>query len=210
MRPTSKICLALIPLLTAGISLLALQGFAYKGPPHPPEAQRNEPDPRFIQYTLPPGSAFQVLLQTPLDTGSNQLNDPVEAIMDHDLYLSEELVLHKNTRFKGIIDRLEPPLQGKNAILHITFNEIDTDNGDRLPISAHVRTERWDHTWGGEVTQGTKPLLSTQRVLEIGEYNRVVFGGPRAMGTQVVIPPGEHWILILDQPLVLLKPKEEL
>jgi len=196
--------------LTTGMSLLSGPTLAYKGPPHPPEAQRSEPDPRFIQYTLPQGSAFQVLLQTPLDTGINQLNDPVEVIMDHDLYLGEELVLHKNTRFKGVIDRLEPPLQGRNAILHVSFNEIDTDNGDRLPIVAHVRTERWAHDWGGELTPGTKPLLSTQRVYELGEYNRVVMGGPRAMGSQVTILPGEHWTIILDQPLNLLKPKEEL
>lgn len=206
-RLPSPLFLALVILATG---LLALPVWAYKGPPPPPKAQRSIPDPRFIQYTLPPGSAFQVLLQTPLDTGTNQLNDPVEVIMDHDLYLGEEMVLHKNTRFKGYIAQLEPPLTGRNAILHVVFNEIDTDNGDRLPVTAHVRTERKDHKWGGEVTKGTIPMLSKQFVYDIGEYNRTVYGGPRAMGDQIVIKPGEHWTLILDQPLSLLKPREEL
>ena len=197
-------------LMLAGFSLLSLPALAFKGPPHPPAATRSVPDPRFIQYTLPEGSAFQVLLQSPLDTTVNQLHDPIDVIMDHNLYLGEELILTKNTHFKGQIVQLEPPIRGRNAILHVMFNEILTEDGEKLPIEAHVRTERPDHKWGGELTLGTIPMRSIQRVYMIGEYNRTVFGGPRAMGTQVTIPPGEHWILILDKPLVLLKPKEDL
>jgi hypothetical protein len=132
----------------------------------------------------------------------------VEVIMDHNLYYGEELILAKNTRFNGLITQLDAPVQGMNAILRVNFNEILMDNGEKLPISAHVRTERPDHTWGGGVTQGTKPVLSTQRVWEIGEYNRIVFAGPRAMGEHIKIPPGEHWTLILDQPLTIVKPKD--
>lgn len=176
--------------------------------PVSPPAQRTEPDARFIQYTLPPGTAFQVLLQTPLDTSISQNQDPVEAIMDHNLYYDEELILAKNTRFNGLITQLDPPIQGMDAILRVNFNEILMDNGEKLPIAAHVRTDRPDHTWGGQVTPGTKPVLSTQRVWEIGEYNRIVFAGPRAMGKDVKIPPGEHWTLILDQPLTIIKPRD--
>jgi len=195
--------------LIIGLIVPSIGYAGYKGPPTPPKSQRSEPDFRFIQYTLPAGSAFQVLLQTPLNTESSQLNDPVEAIMDHDLYLGNEHILRKNTRFKGYIAQLEPPIQGSNAILYVLFNEIDTDNGDRLPIAAHIRTGRKDHKWGGELTKGSIPLMSTQRVYEIGEYNRTVYGGPRVMGEQVNIPPGEHLTIILDQPLNLLKPKTE-
>jgi hypothetical protein len=209
MRVNPKLGFALLALLS-GFILLAGPIWAYKGPPHSPPVTRTEPDPRFTQYVLPVGSAFQVLLQTPVNTATNQIQDPVEVIMDTNLYLGEELILTKNTRFKGYINQLEPPIQGRNAILHILFTEIYTDIGEILPINAHVRTERKDHKWGGELTPGTTPMISTQQVYEIGEYNRVVYGGPRAMGQQIMLSPGDHWTLILDQPLTLLKSKEEL
>jgi hypothetical protein len=174
-----------------------------------PPVQRSEPDPRFIHYSFAPGTAFHVLTQTPISTEINQPDDPVEAITNQTLYLYEELIIPKNTRFIGRISRLEPPLEGKDAVLSIVFHEIILENGEKLPIVAHVRTERPDHSWGGELTRGTKPLLSTQRVTGIGEYNKIVWGGPRAMGKHITIPPGEHWTLILDQPLHLLKAREE-
>lgn len=201
--------------ITRGFNLLAfiLLGLLAIAPnwaaiPISPPVDRSEPDERFVQYTLPPGTAFQVLLQTPIDTGINQVDDPVEAIMANNLYLLEELMLAKNTRFTGSIKRLDPPIQGMDAILEVTFNEIILKNGEKMPIVAHVRTERPDHIWGGKVTKGTKPVLSTQRVWEIGEYNRVVFAGPRAMGTHIKFPPGEHWTLILDKPLTLINARE--
>ena len=208
MRAKSiSLLFAFFLLLSGSWSTLPL--WAYVGPPPPSPAVRSEPDPRFIQYTLPAGSAFQVLLQSPLDTSINQAQDPVEAIMDHNLYLGEELILPKNTRFKGMVAQLDPPIQGRNGILRVIFTDMFLNNGEILPITAHVRTERPDHQWGGEATRGTKPVLSTQRVMGIGEYNRVVYAGPRAMGQHIKIPPGEHWIIILDQPLTILKPKEE-
>jgi hypothetical protein len=45
-------------------------------------------------------------------------------------------------------------------------------------------------------------------VAGIGEYNRIVFGGPRAMGQHIEFLPGEHWTIILDQPLTLVLPRE--
>lgn len=196
-----------------GLSLLAVQPLGNaedtsKIPISPP-VQRSEPDPRFINYTLPAGTAFHVLLQTPLSTEINQLDDPVEVISNQHIYLYEELMFPKNTRFIGKVSQLEPPIQGKEAILAVTFQEIILHNGEKLPIQAHVRTPRKDHTWGGQLTQGTKPYLSTQRVAGIGEYNKVVFGGPRAMGTHITIPPGEHWTIILDQPLSIIKAKAD-
>ena len=163
----------------------------------------------FVEYTFPAGMALHVLSQSAISTDISQLNDPVEAITDQNLYLYEELVIPKNTRVLGIVSRIEPPVQGRDGILAIRFTEVILDNGERLPISAHVRTEHPEQIWGGKVTQGTKPVLSTQRVWGIGEYNRIVFAGPRAMGKDITLPPGDHWTISLDQPLTLVKAKDE-
>lgn len=191
----------------SNLVLLSTTGWA--ATPVSPPTERVELDRRFIQYTLPAGTAFHVLAQTPVSTAINQTDDPVEAITDQNLYLYEELIVPKNTHFNGFIARLEPPIQGRDGILEVRFSEILLENGEKLPIVAHVRTEDPEHIWGGKATRGTKPLLSTQRVWGIGEYNKVVYGGPRAMGEHIDLPPGDHWTLILDKPLVILKAREE-
>jgi hypothetical protein len=177
--------------------------------PISPPADRQDLGTQFIGYTLNPGTAIRLLLQTPLNTGMNQVGDPVEGMMDQTIYLGDEKVLPHSTRFTGVVSRLEPAMQGQNGILVVSFTRVLLENGETLPISAHVHTDNPDHSWGGEVTLGTKPMLSTQRVAGIGGYNRTVFGGPRAMGAQIDMKPGEHWTLILDQPLTLVKPREE-
>jgi hypothetical protein len=162
-----------------------------------------------VRYTLPAGTALQVLLQTPVDTAVNQPGDPLEAILAQNLYLGGQLLLSKNTRFNGIISRLDPPFQGRDAVLGIRFTEMLYDKSTKLPIAACVRTENPEHLWGGNVTQGTKPMRSTQRVAGIGEYNRIVYGGPRAMGSHIRFEPGEHWTIILEQPVGFSVPLED-
>lgn len=174
-----------------------------------PPASEQAAGSEFMRYELKPGTALQIFLQTPINTATNQAGDPVEGAMTQNLYLGDTLLLSKNTRLTGSIVRLDPPMQGRNAILAIRFNEIILDNGERLPIESHLKTEHPEHIWGGEATPGTKPYLSTQRVWGIGEYNRVVYGGPRAMGHHIEFLPGERWTLVLEQPLTIVKATEE-
>jgi hypothetical protein len=199
-------------LLSCGFLLLVGGwGTAYCATPVSPPVQEQllpgaEPQ---MSYTLPAGTAFQVLLQTPIDTAVNQSGDPLEAIMTQNLYLYGKLLVSRNTRFQGLISRLEPAFQGRDAVLAVRFTEISLDAARKQPIAAHVRTENKEHLWGGNVTAGTKPYRSIQRVWGIGEYNRIVYGGPRAMGTNIHFDSGEHWTIILEQPLVIVMPLED-
>lgn len=195
-----------ISLMSAVMLAMALSSMTANSipPPVSPPTIQETPDPRFMRYTLQAGTALQVIIQSKLDTAVNQPGDPVEAVMSHNLYLGSELLLAKETRFLGVVSRLEPPLEGRHAILAVKFTDILLENGEKLPIAAHVRTEHPEHIWGGQMTPGTKPTLATQRVWGIGEYNRIVFRGPRAMGSQIQIMPGDRWMVILDQPMTLV------
>src|SRR5690606_1032549 len=108
--------------LLLGTCFPFVRGFC--GPSVTPPVERTEPDSRFINFRLPPGSAFHVLLQTPINTEVSQLDDPVEAITDQYLFLYEELMLPKNTRFVGKISRLEIPVEGRDGILGINFRQV--------------------------------------------------------------------------------------
>lgn len=204
-RVNQTAAILLIPLL--GLQPLCLA----EGIPNPPPVLR-EPalgEEAVPQYTLPAGTGLHVLLQTPVDTAINQPGDTVEAILTQNLYLNGQLFLSKNTRLIGMVSRLEPPFQGRHAVLAVRFTELIQEDGARVGIAAHVRTENSEHFWGGHVTPGTKPVRSTQRVMGIGEYNRIVFAGPRAMGSHIRFDPGEHWIVVLEQPATITRSQPE-
>lgn len=171
-----------------------------------PPVLEDHDDPKVHRFTLPAKTPLQILLQTPLNTAHNQPGDPVEAVISQAMYLGAETLISKNTRFSGSITRLEQPSQGRNGLLQIRFQELIQENGERLPMSSHMRTEHPEHIWGGQITPGTKPVVVTQHVFGIGDYNRVMMRGPRAMGQHVQLLPGERMTLILEQPLTLSKP----
>jgi len=189
----------LTALLTLGL-LVTPTAMAYKSPP---PVKEEAPSEGMTQWTLPAGTPFFVLLQSPIHTQVNQVGDPIEGALAQNVYLYDKLMLSKNTRFKGVISRLEPPLEGRNVILQVRFTDIILENRQALPISGYVMTSLPDHTWGGELTPGTKPKKITHRVWGIGEYNQIVMQGPRQMGHHIEILPGERWTVILEKPLVL-------
>lgn len=196
-------------LLTAGfVGLLPLAHPTVTAAPTAPAAEHETVEAgeeQFVRYTLQPGTVLHVVLQTPVHTGVNQPDDTVEAQIVQNVYLGRELILPRHTRFEGRIERLEPPLQGRDAVLGIRFDRILLENGETLPIRTHIQTGREDFLWGGGLTPGTKPRLVTHRVYGIGEYNQTVLSGPRAMGRHIEFSPGEHWVLVLDAPLTIVK-----
>lgn len=200
--------------LWAGIMAFVLLGFLMapvvwaEGDAVSPPVERVLLPGGFVRYSLSPGMVLQMVLQTPISTGVNHTDDPVEGIMAQNVYLGEEKILSRNTRFKGYIVLLEPAIQGRNGRLAVRFNQMVLPSGETVPLDAYVRTNRADHSWGGEVTRGTRPLLSTQRVWGIGEYNRIVYGGPRAMGAQIEMKAGEYWRIILEQPVTVVKTRD--
>lgn len=205
--PGGSVIKVLFPLLSLGLLALASHDVLLAAPPPipiSPPVSVAQPSPEFTTYTLKPGTPFQIILQTPLSTAVNQVDDPVEAAVSQNFYLGRDLLLSRQDRMRGRINRLEPPIEGRNAILSVTFTELVLNNGERLPIRAHIRTELADHSWGGGLTEGTKPMSVVHRVTGIGEYNKTVYGGPRRMGEHVEILPGERWTVILEQPVTLV------
>ncbi len=186
-----------------------MAAWAYESPP-PVSVQTTESDgdARYRQYTLPLGTPFHVLLQSRVHTAFNQPMDLLEAAMAQDLYLGAEKMISRDARFIGHIERLAPPMEGRNAILHIRFHELKLANGERIPVRAYIKTERPDHSWGGELTPGTIPKKITHRIAGIGDYNKTVWTGPRAMGQHIEFLPGERWTLILEEPITLVRPEE--
>ena len=154
--------------------------------------------------TLPKGQPILVQLETPISTEKNQTNDLLEASLVQDLYMGQEKLFPRMTRFYGKIASIEIPLAGRNPILLLTFHAYQLPGAEApQPMKAVVRTRRPDHLWGGELTAGTQPKLVRHGVWGIGYYNQVIMTGPRRKGQPITLQPGEMLVLLLEEPLTL-------
>lgn len=211
--PISTSRFYLIGLITLMLSIANIFAshfaMAQQSMPTPPSVTTEASSDGFMHYTLPVGSPLHVFLETPIHTKANQSGDPITATLINTLYLNETVLLDKNCKLTGLIQRLEPPIQGRNAVVQVHFNQIKLTNGETLPISAYIKTLLPDHSFGGELTPGTKPKAVVHKVWGIGEYNKIVMAGPREMGNHIEFLPGERWTLILEQPLTLTQTQSE-
>ncbi len=195
--------------------MLSPAGFAGHGDIAPPAV---EVDPAagggtqesddFHVYRLPVGTPLSIVLQSPIGSAVNQVGDPVEAAVTQNFYIGSQIMISKNARLKGKVTLLELPIQGRNALMGVAFDELYLQNGERVPIDSYVRTERPDHLWGGQLTPGTEFKRVTHRVLGIGTYNKTVLAGERQMGRHLQFLPGEHLRIILTRPITVVVPKE--
>lgn len=167
----------------------------------PPTQVRWSQETGVGEVVFQPGTVFLLIAETPVHTGENQLNDPVEARLVHDVYVGESRVISRSARFWGYLSQLEPPVEGRDAVLGIRMRELQLPNGMRLPLVGYIHTGNDKQVWGGGETEGTKPRLVQHRVQGIGYYNKVVMAGPLAMGRHYRVQPGEYWRVVLEEPL---------
>ena len=172
------------------------------------EVVEDESRPKLALHQVPVGMVLHALLETPVNTDTQVVGQPIEASLSQPIYVGRQEILGIQTRLRGVISRSEPPLAGRNAILSLQFTDVILDDGTQLPMKAHVKTNRPDHTWGGELTPGTIPERVTMRVTGIGQYNKTIMRGPRLMGAPIAFPPGERLTLILDEPISVVTPDD--
>jgi hypothetical protein len=163
-------------------------------------------DEDFEVHTFQVGTYFLTAAETVLRTDINRVSDRCSARLTSGVYVTNRLVMGSSTRFNGYVARVEQPLAGKDAVMEVRIDEIILENGDRLPVKAHLDTNQDDHAWGGGLTEGSIPMEIQHRVVGIGYYNKVVFGGPRRFGRHFQVKPGEYWRIVLEEPLKMLVP----
>lgn len=153
--------------------------------------------------TLPANSAWNVWLNTPIDSDSQKVGDPITATLATDVYVKTVRLFEQGDILSGQITELYPPITGRNAIVKVLFFNLQRQNGETIPLTAHVKTGLPNFVWGGELTQGTENKISIHNVMGIGAYNQVVKGGKRAEGEPVKKTLGEMITVVLDEPITV-------
>lgn len=178
---------------------------AAKNPPAP-DAVEIPYTPAMKGIVLPKGTKMGIISHTPLNTEVNRVGDLVEARIVSAIFVGQHRVISQNTKVFGHVVQVEPPMVGRNAVMKIQLDRLQQPDGQESALKAHIVTENDDGVWGGELTAYTRPYYITHRVFRLGEYNQLRYGGPRAMGTHIFRPVGEHWTMVLDEPIQLVIP----
>jgi len=164
-------------------------------------------------FTLPSGTPFSAVLQTPISTVVNQTGDIVEARIMREYLSGSRKAVSRQDVLLGRVIVLKPPMQGQNGIVGIAFDELVQTTGDRLPVVTQVKGPHLDTAtgqafWGGELTSGTRYKKVVFGVLGVGNYARYAATGPRQMGQHTTLPMGEQLNITLIEPLTFVFPPQ--
>lgn len=198
-RDIALISVMLCCCIALGLSLDAKAGKVKSAPP----IVKNELTQQIDGITLQPGTYLLAVAESYIRTDMNVIGDPVEARLVNNVYVANRLVLGEATRLYGHIDRMEQPLEGKDAVLAVEIDKIELPSGELIPVKAYLETDNEDHSWGGGLREGTVPTKVQHRVMGIGRYNKTVMMGPRKMGRHYQIQPGEYWRVVLQTPVTI-------
>lgn len=155
----------------------------------------------YYSVTFPEGSYFCVILQQPIDSSINKVDDLIETVFTSDYYIDELLVIPNGSKAIGRITYIERAHMGRNSLVNLQFlSVIGPGNAWETPISASIVDKNSDGSIGGSLAPRTKVKLIAHQIEHIGMYDQAVPTGPRAMGKELYIPPGERWIIKLNKP----------
>ena len=99
-----------------------------------------KPDAMAAIGTQPPnGSVVHALLVTPLSSASNRKDDPVEAVINQPLVISNRLFLPQGSLLRGSVLQSKPARRlGRNGHLRIVFHQVVPPAGTEQRVEASL------------------------------------------------------------------------
>lgn len=151
--------------------------------------------------TLQYGTPIAVWLLRPLDTRYTHAGDAIEVQVSNTLYIGVDKVIEQDDTLVGTLEEVQPPIQGRNAIVKMRFTELKRYQVGSMPFNAVLKGH--NQMMGGELTPGTEEKVVVHHVMGIGRYNQSTLGGQREMGKHIQLPIGEPLTLILDSDITM-------
>jgi hypothetical protein len=162
----------------------------------------------YVTVTFEAGSYFSVILHQPLDSSINKEDDIFVTLFPSDVYIGEMLVIPQGSKAIGRVTYLERAHMGRDAMINVRFISIVPANGTgEIPIRAFVKDKNADGSLGGNLTPRKNIKVIVHNVERIGPYGQAIETGPRIMGQEIYIPPGERWVIQLEEPARFVIPK---
>lgn len=172
------------------------------------QAGNIEESENYYTVTFPKGSYFNVILEQPLDSSVIKQDDLFETMFPTDVYIGTIKVIPESSKAIGKVTYLERAHQGRDSLINLRFISIVGANGTgETPISARIVDKNPDGSIGGQLTNRTQVKRVVHYIEFMGAYSQAIPTGPREMGREVYIPPGERWVIELEEPARFIVPK---
>ena len=106
------------------------------------DAQPAKPKPQAIKgmyyMTIPSGVFLKGVMQNEVSTKTNNLNDPIKAIISTNYYLMNAICIPQNSIIEGEITEFALPKKGRDGLMRLHFNKITFPNYNSYPIDADL------------------------------------------------------------------------
>jgi len=129
--------------------------------------------------TIPAGVFLKGIMQSEISTKTNNLNDPIRAIIPTNFYLMNAICIPQNSIIEGEITEFALPKKGRDAIMRLHFNKLTFPDYKSCPIDADLWMD-------GSNVVGGQPS-------ELSEMREVPFSvGGLSPGYLLMKPTGEY------------------
>lgn len=106
---------------------------------------------------IPAGVFLKGIIQSGISTKTNNLGDPIRAIIPTNFYLMNAICIPQNSILEGEITEFALPKKGRDAILKLHFNKMTFPNYTSYPIDADLWMD------GSNIIGGQPSELSEMR-----------------------------------------------
>ena len=131
--------------------------------------------------TIPAGIFLKGIMQSEISTKTNNLTDPVKAIIPTNFYLMNAICIPQNSIIEGEITEFALPKKGRDGLMRLHFNKITFPDYNSYPINADLWMD-------GSNVIGGQPS-------ELSEMREVPFSvGGLSPGYILMKPTGEYCI----------------
>lgn len=142
----------------------------------------NPPAIKRMHYiTVPEGTLLQGIIQSNVSTKTNNLNDPVSAIIPVNFYYANTVCIPQNSILSGSITEFGHPKKGRDGFFKINFNKITFPKGKSCPFNAEVWLD------GSNIIGGKPSQLDSLRQVPFSD-------GGLSPGYILMKPTGEYKI----------------
>jgi hypothetical protein len=165
-----------------------------KLPPKAPPAIKRE---HYME--VPAGIFLRAILRSSVSTATNNINDPVSAILDSNYYFIDTVCIPENSILDGHISEFQLPKKGRNGYFRIHFDSIRFPDNKQMPLDGNLWLE------GSDLVGGQTTSLNEMRPVHFsaGGMNYLLLKptGEYSIGKDVTLPAGSEILVKTNQSL---------
>ncbi|MDD3419796.1 MAG: hypothetical protein PHE78_04240 [Candidatus Gastranaerophilales bacterium] len=183
-----KVAILIFTLCTAQMAMC--QTYTSKNPPS---------IKREYNLQIPSGIFLKAIVQSEISTKTNNINDPVRAIIDNNFYFMDAICIPENSIITGRITEFQLPKKGRNGLFRLHFDSLTFPNGKQIPFDGELWAD------GSNMIGGQPSALTETREVPFCasgmNYLLLKPTGEYSVGKDVTLSAGSEILIKTNTPI---------